>query len=91
MIGKNAIMLKTNFEIVKRFFDDVEEIKILQVSEGAKPQENIPEEKITDISESRSADELFGSKKSFSDDGDSNSLDSSDLEDEDKKEDEFSF
>ena len=35
MIGKSAIMLKTNFEIMKRYFDDVEEIKILQVKEDA--------------------------------------------------------
>lgn len=35
MIGKSAIMLKTNYEIMKRYFPEVEEIKILQVKEDA--------------------------------------------------------
>lgn len=41
MIGKSAIMLKTNFEILKRFYPDLKELKILNVAEAATSESNV--------------------------------------------------
>ena len=68
MIGKSAIMLKTNYEIMKRYFEDVEEIKILQVKEDvaadAKPEAVEPAAEL----EADEREELAEETKSFEED-----------------------
>lgn len=79
MIGKSAIMLKTNYEIMKRYFPEVEEIKILQVKEDAAvPSTPAPAQKVDEDFEEKS--EELEDAKSFEEDESEESEDEEELE-----------
>jgi NusA-like KH domain protein len=93
MIGKSAIMLKTNMEIMKRFYPEIVEIKILQVPEGAeKPAEssevaesNERETEISSVDETPKDESEIDQAESIESDVETEDEESdSDFEDEDE-------